>query len=136
MSIYLSKLSATRRDLWLETGQQNSQHLKMHAANLRTSTKSLEFIGFDSSRILILSGRILISIGNIQKVEPANLRRDNISREIGRMSLRTLWRLRFRTTCRMYIYIYIYTCICVFICTCVCIYIYNYNYIYIYIYIY
>ena len=48
-------------------------------ANLRT--KILDFRGFDSSRILILRGLILVSTGSFS--ESTNLSRDTLSREIG-----------------------------------------------------
>ena len=47
-------------------------------ANLRTKIR--DFRGFDSSRILIFRGGIIMSIGN--KLESSNLSRDNLSREI------------------------------------------------------
>ena len=51
--------------------------------NLRT--KILMFRGFDSSIIIILRGGIPCPIGKFPgKIESSNLRRDNLSREIGR----------------------------------------------------
>ena len=55
------------------------------AANLRSSTKILDFRGFDSSRILVLRGGILMSIGDFPaKSESTNLSKDDLSREIWR----------------------------------------------------
>ena len=48
-------------------------------------TKIMDFRRFDSSRVLISRGGILMSIGNVPEVfESTNLSRDNLSREIGR----------------------------------------------------
>ena len=45
----------------------------------------MDFRGFDSSAILILRGRILMSVGDFPgKFESSNVSRDNVSREIGR----------------------------------------------------
>ena len=52
-------------------------------ANLRT--KILDFRGFDPSRISILRGGILMSMGNFPgKLESSSLSREILSREIGR----------------------------------------------------
>ena len=52
-------------------------------ANLRT--KILDFRGFDSSKILISRGRILMAIGGFPgKLESTNLSREILSKEIGR----------------------------------------------------
>ena len=54
-------------------------------ASLRTSTKILDFRGFDSNIILSLRGAILVSIGNFpESLSQQNLSRSNLSREIGR----------------------------------------------------
>ena len=52
-----------------------------HTANLRT--KVLDFRGFDSSRVLSLSGGIPRPIGKLPgSLESSNLSRDVLSREI------------------------------------------------------
>ena len=52
-------------------------------ANLRLRAKILDFRGLDSSRILILRGGILMSIGNSQDIfESRNLSREMLSREM------------------------------------------------------
>ena len=46
-------------------------------------TRTLDFRGLDSSRILVLRGKIIMSTGNSPEVfESTNLSRDNLSREI------------------------------------------------------
>ena len=61
--------------------------LSSSTANLRT--KIMDFRGFDSSIILILTGGIPRPIGDFPgKFESSNLSRDNVSREIGRMQNR------------------------------------------------
>ena len=72
--------------LYTFQGQAHSQYYA--SANLRT--KILDFRGFDSSRILVLRGGILMSIGEIpSNCESTNLSRDNLSREIGRICCMT-----------------------------------------------
>ena len=87
-------------------------------ANLRTEI--LDFRGFDPSRILILRGGTLMSIGNF----PESLRRAIF------VGIILVGRLGLPEPLYTYIYIYImYTHVCTHI------YIYIYTYIYIYIYI-
>ena len=63
-----------------------SGNLVVAANTANLSTKILDSRGFDSSRILVLRGGILMTIGNSWKFESRNLSRDNLSREIGRRS--------------------------------------------------
>ena len=64
-------------------------HKRLTTANLRT--KILDFRGFDSSKILRLSGGIPRPLGSFLEImSQTNLSRDSLSREIGRMMVGAL----------------------------------------------
>ena len=87
------------RRLWrlsVRLSQPAACHLH-HMANLRT--KILDVRGFDSSRILILPGRILMSIGNFPESSSQRILVGvNLSREIGRSGLNVV---PWKTQCVM-----------------------------------
>ena len=61
----------------------------LHDVTANLWIKILDFRGFDSSKILMLRGGILMSIGNFPgKLESSNLSREILSREIGRTGIR------------------------------------------------